>query len=169
MRLLCALLLLLGLSACSIEKDSESTGAGQSDRSAPDPTRTPTPDPADPDPADPDPAAPVQPDASRTPACAEVRAGIDAFNAGELVSTVEHFRAALPLARQQARTDPSKGADDLLEAITYYAELPPQDYPSAAASSLEFAKNKAITLGQCVVGGGPSEPSAPQRSPGITT
>jgi hypothetical protein len=149
MRLLCVLLLVLGLSACSLEKDSGSA--------APDRPRASesTPDPES-----------AQPDASDTPACAEVRAGIDAFNTSEFANTVDHFRRALPLARAQAGTKPSKAADDLVEAVEYYARLAPEDYPRSAASSAEFAKYKAITLGQCVVGQEPSQPE-PSKSPGV--
>lgn len=80
--------------------------------------------------------------------CEEVRTGIDAFNAGDYDATVEHFEAALPLAVQ--RDDGSTMASDLIEAVRYYAALAPEVYPKAALSSPEFAKYKAITLGQCV-------------------
>ena len=83
-------------------------------------------------------------------ACAEVRAGIDAFNEGEYDQTVVHFEAALPLAEEQ--DDGSVPASELIEAVRYYAELDPELYPEAARSSSEFAKYKAITLGQCVAG-----------------
>ena len=144
MRLLCALVLLLAMSACSIGSDSDASGSRQpgSSPSSPDPSATP------------DPPEAAQPDASGTPACTQVRAGIDAFNAGDFAGTVGHFVRALPLARAQAGARPSKAADDLLEAVTYYAELAPDDYPQSAASSSEFAKYKAITLGQCVVATG---------------
>jgi hypothetical protein len=81
-------------------------------------------------------------------ACEEVRTGIDAFNAGDYDGTVEHFEAALPLA--QERDDGSTMASDLIEAVRYYAALAPEVYPKASLSSPEFAKYKAITLGQCV-------------------
>ncbi len=51
--------------------------------------------------------------------------------------------------------------------MTYYAELAPGDYPRSAISSGEFAKYKAITLGQCVPLGTPLE-EAPTKSPGVT-
>lgn len=89
-----------------------------------------------------------QPDASGTAACVEVRAGIDAFNRGDLTGTVAHFSKAVPLARAQA--DDSQGAADLVEAVEYYAALPPQRYPKAALRSPAFARYKTITLGQCV-------------------
>lgn len=84
---------------------------------------------------------------SDTPACAEVRAGIAAFNEGDYEETIERFVAAVPLAEEQL--DGSAAADDLLEAVRWYAELPAEDYPEAAISSPEFATYKAITLGQC--------------------
>lgn len=83
-------------------------------------------------------------------ACDEVRAGIDAFNVGEFDETVKHFQAALPLAEEQ--DDGSVLASQLIEAVRYYAELDAELYPNAARSSPEFAKYKAITLGQCVAG-----------------
>ncbi len=134
MRLLLALVLVAGLGACSAEP--ESPGAES--------TRKATPSPSAPEPG-----APVQPDARDSPACAEVRAGIDAFNTGDYQETVKHFRLAQPLSRSQARTAPSQGAEDLVEAVNYYARLAPEDYPESARSSVEFAKYKAITLGQC--------------------
>ena len=81
-------------------------------------------------------------------ACEEVRTGIAAFNEGDYDGTVEHFEAALPLA--EARDDGSEMAGDLVEAVRYYAELEAEEYPEAARSSPEFAKYKAITLGQCM-------------------
>ena len=80
-------------------------------------------------------------------ACEEVRSGIDAFNLGKMDETVEHFEKALPLAEEQ--DDGSEDAGDLVEAVRYYAELDSEAYPEAARSSSDFAKYKAITLGQC--------------------
>lgn len=90
-------------------------------------------------------------------ACEEVRTGIAAFNDGDYDGTIEHFEAALPLAEDQ--DDGSAMARDLVEAVRYYAELDAQRYPEAARSSAEFAKYKAITLGQCMPVG--SEPESP--------
>ena len=81
-------------------------------------------------------------------ACEEVRTGIDAFNDGDFDATVQHFEAALPLAEE--RDDGSTMASQLIEAVRYYAELDAEAYPEAARSSPDFAKYKAITLGQCV-------------------
>ncbi|PKH39049.1 hypothetical protein SAMN05192575_103256 [Nocardioides alpinus] len=81
-------------------------------------------------------------------ACEEVRTGIDAFNLGDFDETVERFEAALPLAEEQ--DDGSTRARELVEAVRYYAELDAEAYPEAARTSPEFAKYKAITLGQCV-------------------
>ena len=85
-----------------------------------------------------------------TDACDQVRAGIDAFNEGDYDKTVELFRKALPLAQDQAEEDDSTEASDLVEAVKYYADLDPADYPESARTSDDFAKYKAITLGQCV-------------------
>ncbi len=85
--------------------------------------------------------------ASTSAACAEVRAGIAAFNQGDYEETVTRFVEAVPLAEE--RLDGSDEAADLLEAVRWYAELEPEDYPEAAISSPEFAAYKAITLGQC--------------------
>lgn len=85
-----------------------------------------------------------------TSACDEVRAGIDAFNQGDYVETQVHFRRALPLASDAADDDSSRRASDLLEAVKYYADLDPDDYPESARSSADFQKYKRITLGQCV-------------------
>lgn len=115
-------------------------------------------------------ATPSEPETTATPpprpdgvpvaeseACSEVRAGIDAFNAGAFDETVTHFEAALPLAQEQ--DDGSAPASQLIEAVRYYAELDAELYPEAARTSPEFAKYKTITLGQCVAGdGATSEP-----------
>ncbi len=150
MRLILVSVLLVMVGACSVGKDSPSA----------EPTKAPKASPTAPE-------SPelTQPDASGTPACAEVRAGIDAFNSQEFTNTVAHFKLAVPLAKAQALKDPSAAADDLVEAVIYYAELAPEDYPESAVSSLEFAKYKAITLGQCASAGSPAD----EGSPGVTT
>lgn len=81
-------------------------------------------------------------------ACEEVRTGIAAFNDGDYDGTVEHFELAVPLA--EAQDDGSTMAGRLIEAVRYYAELDSERYPEAARTSPEFAKYKAITLGQCM-------------------
>ena len=91
-------------------------------------------------------------------ACAEVRSGIDAFNLGDFDETVEHFEEALPLAQKQ--DDGSTQASQLIEAVRYYAQLDAELYLEASQSSPEFAKYKAITLGQCVSVEG-EEPESP--------
>jgi hypothetical protein len=90
-------------------------------------------------------------------ACDEVVAGIDDFNLGDFEGTVGHFRAAVPLA--EAEVDGSRDSELLLEAVRYYADLPPEDYLEASASSPEFARWKAVTLGQCAPGPGGPAPS----------
>jgi hypothetical protein len=151
MRLILALVLLLGVSACVLgrEPSARPTGQPSAGRNAPDLV------------------VPRQPDASGTGACAEVRAGINEFNRGRYERTIAHFRVALRLAKQQFRTDPTGGAEDLVEAVTYYAELPAKDYPDSARSSTQFAKYKAITLGQCVSQTDPLEDGTTE-SPGVT-
>jgi hypothetical protein len=148
MRLILAFVLALGLSACGMRDD---------------PPRTATPKAPSSSPSEP---APDQGDPSATKVCAEVRAGVDAFNTGDFQGTVDHFRRAVPLAEQQARTDSTDEADALLEAVRYYADLAPGDYPSSAASSSEFAKYKLITLSLCVSPETPLE--IPTESPGVT-
>jgi len=96
-------------------------------------------------------------------ACEEVRIGIEAFNVGEFDETVAHFEEALPLAEEQ--DDGSAVAGQLVEAVRYYAELDAEDYPKASRSSPEFAKYKAITLGQCV--SGVVEVPESSESPGV--
>lgn len=94
-----------------------------------------------------------------TPACEQVRAGIAAFNEGDYEETVARFEAAVPLAEDQV--DGSTAADDLLEAVRWYADLPAEEYPEASISSPDFQRYKAITLGQCDPvpdGGGETSP-----------
>lgn len=150
MRLLLALVLMTALGACSSEKDSPKA----------EPRRAPTSAPSTSVPS-------IPQDASGSGACAEVRAGIAAFNAGDFERTIRHFELAVPLAKAQARSDASKAADDLVEAVTYYAELAPEDYAESARSSAEFLKYKTITLGQCVTGEKPLEDAT--KPPSTTT
>lgn len=115
------------------------------------------------------------PSASGSDACAEVRDGIDAFNRGDFDETVDHFRTALPLAQQQADEAADEGsddegsaeADDLVEAVTYYAELAPDDYLESARTSEDFARYKAITLGQCYPGQEPDEGPDDDQAPAL--
>lgn len=94
------------------------------------------------------PGSPGTPEQGTT-ACEEVVAGIADFNAGDFAGTVVHFEAAVPLAESEAEATPGQQADDLLEAVRYYAELAPEAYQEASLSSPEFAKYKEITLRQC--------------------
>jgi hypothetical protein len=154
-------LMMLLLGACATEGRSTGASAG-----------TPSPSPAPSKSAVPSapPSAGVgpQPDRSDTPACGEVRAGIDDFNVGDFQGTVGHFRTAVPLARKQAASDGTTAARQLLEAVRYYAELAPDDYLSSAASSPQFARYKAITLGQCVASATVPPPGESTESPGVT-
>lgn len=81
--------------------------------------------------------------------CERVRDGIDAFNRQDYAGTVASFRRAKVPAKVYAKVDPEPEADALLDAVEYYANLAPEDYPEAARTSEHFARNKAITLSQC--------------------
>jgi hypothetical protein len=81
--------------------------------------------------------------------CREVRAGIDEFNRDDYAGTVEHFEKAKIPAKVYAKVNKEPEADALLDAVEYYANLSPENYPEAARSSENFARNKAITLEQC--------------------
>ncbi len=146
MRLILALVLVVALSACSPGTDDSPQAAPTSAASS---------------------APPTPLDANGSGVCAEVRAGINAFNAGDFTRTVKHFGLALPLARAQALADPTPASRRLVEAVAYYADLAPEDYPQSARSSLAFARYKAITLGQCVTRADPLDESGP--SPGVRT
>ncbi|GAA3534131.1 hypothetical protein GCM10022234_33760 [Aeromicrobium panaciterrae] len=84
--------------------------------------------------------------------CTEVRKGIDAFNRQDYEETVRHFEKAKKPAKVNAQVNTEPEADALLDAVEYYANLDPADYPEAARSSENFARNKVITLGQCTDG-----------------
>lgn len=81
--------------------------------------------------------------------CVEVRAGIDEFNREDYDGTVEHFEKAKVPAKVNAEVNKEPEADALLDAVEYYANLSPENYPEAARSSESFARNKVITLEQC--------------------
>lgn len=81
--------------------------------------------------------------------CALVRSGIDEFNRQDYAGTVASFRRAKAPAKVYATINPEPEADALLDAVEYYANLAPADYPEAARTSEHFARNKAITLSQC--------------------
>lgn len=121
------------------------TGIGESSGSDPRPGR-----------AAPEPDVPVV----DSEACEKVRTGIEAFNLGDYDGTVEHFEAAVPLAEEQ--DDGSTKAGQLVEAVRYYAALDAEAYQEAARSSPEFARYKAITLGQCM----PVDREVPEESSG---
>jgi hypothetical protein len=84
--------------------------------------------------------------------CQQVRAGIDEFNRHDYAATVARFERAKVPATVYAEVSPEPEADALLDAVEYYANLAPTDYPEAARSSEHFARNKAITLNQCATG-----------------
>ena len=93
---------------------------------------------------------PVSASAAKSQTCAEVKAGVDSFNDGDYSGTVTHFKKAIEPATLFAKTTKASDADDLLNAVRYYAGLQPREYPEAARTSSDFAKYKAITLGLCV-------------------
>lgn len=137
MRRAAVLLLLPALVACG--------GPGGEEEPAPAPSGSSSPSPGTDDDEPGQPSTGAAP--AGTPACAVVRAGIDAFNEGDFDETVDRFVEAVPLAEEQL--DGSEQADQLLEAVRWYAALPPEDYTEAAVSSEEFQVYKAITLTQC--------------------
>jgi hypothetical protein len=88
--------------------------------------------------------------------CVEVRTGIDAFNKHDFDGTVTHFRKAEVFAKLYYRKAQGAGSSSLLQAVDYYAHLPAKAYPEASRSSADFARFKAITLGQCEPADGPT-------------
>jgi hypothetical protein len=92
--------------------------------------------------------------------CVEVRAGIDAFNDHDFTGTQAHFKKAEVFAKLYYKKAQGAGSSTLLQAVDYYAHLPPKAYPEAARTSADFARFKAITLGQCEPADGPTP--APQ-------
>jgi hypothetical protein len=94
------------------------------------------------------PVEPGTPEVAAGEGCAEVRAGIDAFNVGDYDETVERFEAAVPLV--EADADGTEASNQLVEAVRWYAELPAEDYLESSLTSSEFERYKAITLGQCI-------------------
>ncbi|MCW2799541.1 MAG: hypothetical protein JWQ70_1013 [Aeromicrobium sp.] len=88
--------------------------------------------------------------------CVEVRAGIDAFNDHDYDATTRHFKKAEVFAKLYYKKAQGAGSSTLLQAVDYYAHLPAKAYPEAARSSVDFARFKAITLGQCEPVDGPT-------------
>lgn len=103
----------------------------------------------------------------RDAVCRKVRAGVDAFNTGDLQSTVTDFKQAVPLAVRAQQSDPSPDSRLLLRAVRYYAALAPDAYPEAARSSLDFQRWKAVTLGLCVSGQDQLSPGPDPEESGI--
>jgi hypothetical protein len=81
--------------------------------------------------------------------CSLVRSGVAAFNENRFDLTVDRFRSALEPARAYADASDASSADDLLEAVEYYADLPAADYRRAFETSPDFKRHQATTLGQC--------------------
>lgn len=99
--------------------------------------------------ADVDTAAPAAADRAVARTCELVRQGIDAFNAGDYTATVTAFNDALEPARRFAQASDDPIADELFEAVTYYAGLAPEGYREAFESSPTFRKYQSVTLGLC--------------------
>jgi predicted small lipoprotein YifL len=81
--------------------------------------------------------------------CAEVQLGIDAFNDQDYVGTMKHFKRAEVYAKVHAREWGGAEAAALLQAVDYYAHLPPEAYPNAARTSVDFQRFTVPTLSQC--------------------
>jgi hypothetical protein len=81
--------------------------------------------------------------------CSLVRSGVAAFNENDFPETIERFQAALDPARRLADATDDPRADELLEAVEYYAALPADEYRKAFESSPDFKRHQATTLGQC--------------------
>ena len=99
---------------------------------------------------DPKPSDAVPTPSAREATCVEVRAGVAAYNAQDLDAVQPHFVRAEVFARKYATESSSREADDLLEAVKFFADVPPSGYSKDAASLKLFEKYKAITLGDCV-------------------
>ena len=92
--------------------------------------------------------------------CVEVRAGIASYNSGDLESVQPRFVKAEVAAKKYAKASSSSRADDLLEAVKFFAAVPPASYSEDARARKLFQKYKAITLGYCEQDGGatPTDP-----------
>jgi hypothetical protein len=103
-----------------------------------------------------DPIAKLSPKTLGAKTCVEVRAGIEAFNVHDYVGTMKHFKKAEVFAKLYYKKAQGAGSSTLLQAVDYYAHLPAKAYPEAARTSADFARYKAITLGQCEPSDGPT-------------
>ncbi|MDO9456265.1 hypothetical protein [Nocardioides sp.] len=149
MKGLVALVLLLGLAACS---GSDSDGPGDDTASDARPfSPAPTDKGGETDAVD----------LAGTDVCGLVREGVDAFNVGDLEGTIAKFEEALPLAEDLADDKPSDETRVLLDAIRYYAELPAEDYVEANQSAPDFQRFKAFTLTACAYEGPPAGATDP--------
>lgn len=119
----------------------------------------------DPDDARPAPSASApsddDPELATTDVCELVRQGIDEFNLGDLVGTIDRFEEAVPKAEELADDEPSDKTETLLDAVRYYAELPAGEYLEASVSSPEFLRFKDFTLTECAYAGPPAEATDP--------
>ena len=101
---------------------------------------------------DPKPSDAATAPSAREATCIEVRAGVAAYNAQDLDAVQPHFVRAEVFARKYAKESSSREADDLLDAVKFFADVPPSGYSKDEAALKLFEKYKAITLGDCVNG-----------------
>ncbi|WP_323794043.1 hypothetical protein [Nocardioides sp.] len=148
-----ALLLATALSATVLGGCSALTPSGRLGEAVPAPAASSAPDQRTPQRA---------PEQAEQTACDEVVAGIEAFNRGDFEETVNRFERALPLAQAEDDAAGTRLTAGLLEAVEYYAALPPGDYLAASVGSPDFARYKAITLGLC----GSGQPQLPGNGGG---
>ena len=89
---------------------------------------------------------------AREKVCKLVRLGVTAYNDKDFDAVRPYFVEAKPFAQIHADGSKKSDASDLLEAVVFFAEVPPEEYSKDAASLKLFEKYKAITLGDCVDG-----------------
>lgn len=86
---------------------------------------------------------------ARESACVEVRTGIAAYNTKHFKEVQPSFVKAKVFAERYVKSSTDTAADKLLEAIIFFAEVPPDSYTKDAKTLKLFEKYKAITLGDC--------------------
>lgn len=63
-----------------------------------------------------------------------------------------HLIGADAFAKTYANQRSGKATDDLLEAVKFFADVPPSEYTKDAGARKLFERYKAIALGDCVDG-----------------